>query len=112
MRMRLSRALLIGVGMWIGAISVLHPGFVHAHPGNTDSRGGHTCRTNCERWGLSYGQYHYHGTRSTSSSVMRATSPLPPPRPKPDNTWKWVLGIGAGVAALYWLGNRPSGPKK
>ena len=32
-----------------------------AHPGNTDSRGGHTCRTNCEKWGYSYGEYHYHG---------------------------------------------------
>jgi len=31
-----------------------------AHPGNTDASGGHTCRTNCESWGLSYGEYHYH----------------------------------------------------
>lgn len=32
-----------------------------AHPGNTDSSGGHTCRTNCtEKWGLSYGEYHFH----------------------------------------------------
>jgi len=34
---------------------------VYAHPGNTDSSGGHTCRTNCESWGYSYGEYHYHG---------------------------------------------------
>lgn len=33
-----------------------------AHPGNTDSSGGHTCRTNCEKWGLSYGEYHYHNS--------------------------------------------------
>jgi hypothetical protein len=33
---------------------------VLAHPGNTDSSGGHTCRTNCEDWGLYYGEYHYH----------------------------------------------------
>ena len=31
-----------------------------AHPGNTDSSGGHTCRTNCDDWGLNYGEYHYH----------------------------------------------------
>lgn len=33
---------------------------VSAHPGRTDSSGGHTCRTNCESWGLDYGEYHYH----------------------------------------------------
>lgn len=33
---------------------------IDAHPGRTDANGGHTCRTNCEKWGLQYGQYHYH----------------------------------------------------
>ncbi|MGG0720250.1 YHYH domain-containing protein [Robertmurraya massiliosenegalensis] len=33
-----------------------------AHPGGTDSSGGHTCRTNCEKWGLEYGEYHYHNS--------------------------------------------------
>jgi hypothetical protein len=31
-----------------------------AHPGRTDKYGCHTCRTNCPRWGLSYGEYHCH----------------------------------------------------
>ncbi|QLC85419.1 YHYH domain-containing protein [Priestia megaterium] len=31
-----------------------------AHPGRTDEDGGHTCYTNCEEWGLEYGEYHYH----------------------------------------------------
>lgn len=31
-----------------------------AHPGRTDKYGCHTCRTNCEKWGLSYGEYHCH----------------------------------------------------
>jgi hypothetical protein len=35
-----------------------------AHPGRTDSNGGHTCRTNCEKWGLKYGEYHYHSGKS------------------------------------------------
>lgn len=48
---------------------------VYAHPGRTDSRGCHTCRTNCEKWGLSYGQYHCHnGGSSTSSSSSRSNS--------------------------------------
>ena len=36
-------------------------GIVEAHPGRTDASGGHTCRTNCDSWGLKYGEYHYHG---------------------------------------------------
>ena len=32
-----------------------------AHSGRTDGSGGHTCRTNCEQYGLKYGEYHYHG---------------------------------------------------
>jgi len=31
-----------------------------AHPGRTNRYGCHTCRTNCERWGLNYGEYHCH----------------------------------------------------
>lgn len=32
---------------------------VQAHPGDTDSKGGHTCYTNCASYGLKYGEYHY-----------------------------------------------------
>lgn len=50
----------------------LLPNYADAHPGRTDGNGGHTCKTNCtEKWGLSYGEYHYHngGKSSTSSST-------------------------------------------
>lgn len=52
-----------------GLIGCLMPEEVLAHPGRTDANGGHTCRTNCEKWGLEYGEYHYHsgGTGSGSS---------------------------------------------
>ncbi|WP_214483088.1 YHYH domain-containing protein [Bacillus sp. SM2101] len=33
---------------------------VLTHSGRTDSNGGHTCRTNCSSYDLSYGQYHFH----------------------------------------------------
>ena len=46
---------------------------VEAHPGRTDSSGGHTCRTNCSKWGLRFGQYHTHGGTTT-----------PTPTPTPD----------------------------
>lgn len=48
------------------------PGIASAHSGGTDASGGHYCRTNCEKYGLAYGQYHYHGGRS---------APTPPPPP-------------------------------
>lgn len=60
----LSSALLLGVSAPAAA-----------HPGNTDSNGGHTCRTNCtEKWGLQYGQYHYHngGTKTTTTTTVKA----------------------------------------
>lgn len=40
------------------------PGSVLAHPGNTDSSGCHTCRTNCSKWGLSSGEYHCHRAKA------------------------------------------------
>jgi hypothetical protein len=47
-----------------------------AHPGRTDANGGHTCRTNCGKWGLNYGEYHYHGgtTKKTSTSKSSQSS--------------------------------------
>lgn len=48
------------------------PNISFAHPGRTDSSGGHTCRTNCASWGLSTGEYHYH----RSKSVPQAKEPI------------------------------------
>lgn len=36
------------------------PSIASAHPGNTDSDDGHRCYTNCESYGLEYGEYHTH----------------------------------------------------
>ena len=47
---------------------ILRPLSVLAHPGRTDSNGCHTCKTNCEKYGLSYGEYHCHNGNSNSSS--------------------------------------------
>ena len=57
-------------------IVALSPLYVEAHPGRTDSNGCHTCRTNCAKWGLRYGQYHCHGktNSSTSSSNTNKTT--------------------------------------
>lgn len=45
------------------AVALIAPSVTFAHPGNTDKRGGHTCKTNCAKWGLKYGQYHYHNKK-------------------------------------------------
>ena len=48
------------------------PTISFAHPGRTDSSGGHTCRTKCTSWGLSTGEYHYH----RSKGVPQAKEPV------------------------------------
>ena len=53
MRVVYSFAILLSLFLFTGSAS--------AHPGRTDSSGGHTCRTNCESWGLDHGEYHSHG---------------------------------------------------
>ena len=55
----------------------LAPVPVYAHPGRTDSSGGHTCRTNCESWGLGYGEYHSHGGGGSSGGSTGSTYTAP-----------------------------------
>lgn len=63
-------------GLIMIMIVALSPLYVEAHPGRTDSNGCHTCRTNCAKWGLRYGQYHCHGRKnsSTSSNTSKTTT--------------------------------------
>lgn len=56
-------------------IVILSPLYVEAHPGRTDSNGCHTCRTNCAKWGLRYGQYHCHGKTNSSTSSSNTNKP-------------------------------------
>lgn len=46
---------------------------VSAHPGKTDGDGCHTCWTNCEKWGLEYGEYHCHNDGNTNSYSAPST---------------------------------------
>lgn len=55
-------------------IVILSPLYVEAHPGRTDSNGCHTCRTNCAKWGLSYGQYHCHGKTNSSTNTSSSNT--------------------------------------
>lgn len=48
----------------------------NASPGGLDSNGGHTCRTNCGKYGLKTGQYHYHNADGTISVTKPVKSSL------------------------------------
>ncbi|WP_326847622.1 YHYH domain-containing protein [Paenibacillus alvei] len=50
------------------------------HPGRTDAKGGHTCKTNCAKWGLKNGEYHYHHGSSSSSSKKSGSSKSSSPK--------------------------------
>lgn len=58
----------------IALLSLPFASFASAHPGRTDKNGGHTCRTNCAKWGLKDGEYHYHNGGGSSSSSDSSTS--------------------------------------
>ena len=71
---------IIDITVVIFLLIIFTPSIVFAHPGRTDSSGGHTCRTNCPYWGLNYGQYHYH------NAPAPAPKPVPVPTQTPDPT--------------------------
>jgi len=64
----------------------------YAHPGRTDEDGGHTCYTNCEKYGLEYGEYHYHDEPEEEEA---------PPEDDSDIT---VIDPFAGLGALLFIG--------
>lgn len=51
---------LIKISITIILCLVINPLSTYAHPGRTDIYGCHTCRTNCEKYGLRYNEYHCH----------------------------------------------------
>lgn len=69
----------IFIAVFLGSISF-------AHPGNTDSNGGHHCWTNCSKWGLEYGEYHYHNGGNSNPSNSNSNSSSVTPAPKPSYT--------------------------
>lgn len=86
------RIVVLSVAIMMVAASAAPAG---AHPGRTDANGGHTCRTNCEKWGLEYGEYHYHngggsssksgGDKSNSSKSGSSTKSSSASKKKPAN---------------------------
>lgn len=69
--------LILKYSFLVTVLSLLEFSFVYAHPGRTDSSGGHTCRTNCGSWGLEYGEYHYHNSGYTPPATTTPTVKTP-----------------------------------
>ena len=62
------------VGMLLVVLLLGSFGSAQAHPGNTESDGGHYCWTNCPEWGETYGIRHFHDRDEDSSGgVLAAT---------------------------------------
>lgn len=61
---------------WFLAILLIFvPMLAEAHPGRTDSNGGHYCRTNCAKWGLKNNEYHYHNGGGSKSKPAETKKP-------------------------------------
>ncbi len=69
---------IVKIFILLSLLLALLPNYVDAHPGRTDKNGGHHCWTNCAKWGLEYGEYHYHngsGAKSSSSNTVKKSVP-------------------------------------
>ncbi len=55
------------------SIILFSPSYSFAHPGQTASDGCHYCRTNCDKWGVSWNVRHCHGAKITSQTASVVT---------------------------------------
>jgi hypothetical protein len=82
---------------------------VSAHPGGLDANGCHTCRTNCEDYGLFYGQYHCHNTISTPT-----TPSVPPSSSSSSTNWSSIIRglivLGGLITAIASYALKQSSP--
>lgn len=59
------RKFLLIAGLLISAAAAT----VHAHPGRTAADGCHSCKTNCEKWGVPTGRRHCHGGSGLQADI-------------------------------------------
>ena len=76
--------------------------YVYAHPGGTDANGCHTCRTNCEYYGLDYGEYHCHNS-SSSLSYNTGSSKTSSSVSKDNNITNNQLFYGAIIIYIIYI---------
>ena len=75
----------------------IFPSLVTAHFGGKDKDGGHTCKSNCEDYGLEYGQYHKHkpGTFEVLPDLPKQV-PIDPDTP----FFSWNKFLWTGVFSI------------
>jgi len=72
--------------IFMSILLVMLPVIASAHPGRTDANGGHYCRTNCAKWGLKTGEYHYHNGGGSSDSSKNTEEKKIEPKAAPAVT--------------------------
>lgn len=77
---------LLEISLFLLLFFTFSAGTASAHPGRTDANGGHTCHTNCAKWGLKDGEYHFH-------NGGKATAPKEPVVVPTKTPAKKVAGI-------------------
>ena len=87
----------------------IFPVSVFAHPGGTDEFGCHTCRTNCESWGLEYGEYHCHNAKTPIKKTDSSTSK---DNDSSEELFYTVLGLGGAGGVGYAVGTASKNKKK
>lgn len=66
-----------------------------AHPGNTASDGCHYCRTNCDKWGVTWNERHCHRGKTSQEKQDDSNSD--------GNGMLYLLG-GIGLASVsFWI---------
>lgn len=104
--------ILVIVGTWGSASPA-----ADASPGRTDKNGGHTCYTNCAKYGLKDGEYHYHNADGSITKTPPKTTN--PEETKPNSALKadklkapvkgklsvYFLNVGQGDATYIHTAN-------
>lgn len=60
----------------LGIFLLMSPS-VSAHPGKTASDGCHTCKTNCDKWGVPWNERHCHGAAESAPVQPQAKKAIP-----------------------------------
>jgi|SRR3989344_6485603 len=85
---------IIGTALIIFILIIFTSEGTFAHPGRTDTNGGHVCLADCDEWGLKTGTYHYNTEQDNLS--LRTSS-------DPDKLDPTRLGINIRPEVLLWL---------
>lgn len=71
-------------------LMIIFPYPVNAHPGHLDSNNGHKCFSNCDQYGLKYGQYHSHSGHNGYNGPLGPRKAIAPKNDPP--LWGKVAG--------------------